>query len=131
MPVNEPSRVHGLLLDDDTAAFLAAALRQLITSLDAQHKRPVPRVFELARQLTYSATSSGNTTTQWSGTAALAVSTTNLLDTDTAATLLDCTAENVRALCRRGSLPAQRAGGRWLIPADAVHERAAHRKDTR
>lgn len=30
MPVTEPFRFQGFLIDDDTAAFLAAALRQLI-----------------------------------------------------------------------------------------------------
>ncbi|WP_161987428.1 helix-turn-helix domain-containing protein [Prescottella subtropica] len=124
-------QIRGTVIDDDTASFLAASLRLLIRVLDEQRRRPVPRVFTLERQLACSAKHSVDVTGQDPVFSAGAVSTTNLLDTETAAKILDCTAENIRALCRRRRLPAQRAGGRWLIPADAVHERAAQRKDIR
>lgn len=123
-------RIDGVVLDADTAAFLGAALRQLIRALERLSQRPVPRVFDLERQLSSSATSSADASAQQSLDTAGAVSTTNLLDTDSAAAILHCTSENVRGLCRRGSLPAQRVAGRWLIPADAVHYRAETRRET-
>ncbi|WP_404314351.1 helix-turn-helix domain-containing protein [Prescottella equi] len=128
--MTDPVRVAGVILDDDTVAFLAATLRVLIRVLDEQSRRPVPRVFSLERQLTCSANSSVPGTTQHGGQVVRAISTPKQLDTDTAAAVLGCTPENVRALCRRGSLQGQRIGGRWVISADAVHERAAERKDS-
>ncbi|MFI7165324.1 helix-turn-helix domain-containing protein [Rhodococcus erythropolis] len=122
-------RVQGVILDADTAAFLGAALRQLIKALDRLSQRPVPRVYDLERQLSSSAASSVDTAPQHHSEVPSAVSTTNLLDTEAAAAILHCTAENIRGLCRRGSLPAQRVAGRWLIPAEAVLERSETRRE--
>ena len=125
-----PTPFAGVLLDLDDAAFLGAALRQLIASLDRQRQRPVPREFELEQQLSCSAVASGRTRAESADDPEMELSTTNLLDSETAARLLHCSPENVRGLCRRGSLPGQRVAGRWLIPAEAVHDRAEKRRET-
>lgn len=48
----------------------------------------------------------------------------DLIDTGEAARLLGISAAGVRDLVYRGQLPGHRAGGRWLIPAASVIERA-------
>lgn len=53
----------------------------------------------------------------------LALSAHDLVSTVEAATLLGCTAGNVRDLARRGALPAHRTGGRWLFERDGVEQR--------
>lgn len=124
-----PVPVRGVLLTEDTAAFAASVLRYLIKVLAAQGRRPVPRVFELERDLSSSADSSVDVTSElalpqpdpeWS----------QLLDTEAAAEALGCSPENVRALCRRGTLPARLASGRWVIDADAVHARLLKARKT-
>ena len=51
----------------------------------------------------------------------------DLLDSAEAGRILGIGSDGVRALCRRGSLPAYRAGGRWLILAEDVVRRAERR----
>ncbi|WP_373279123.1 MULTISPECIES: helix-turn-helix domain-containing protein [Gordonia] len=51
----------------------------------------------------------------------------DLIGTEQAAQRLGCSPENVRALCRRGSLPAVRHAGRWMIPDTVVAERITER----
>jgi excisionase family DNA binding protein len=48
----------------------------------------------------------------------------DLVDTRQAAKLLRITPNGVRDLVRRGELAAHRSGGRWLLPAHLVTERA-------
>lgn len=120
-----------VVLTADDAAFLAAALRKLTQLLDHRYQRPARRVLELERQLVRAAQHSVDTTPELpspDGPASSAV-TADALDVTTAATQLGCTPENVRAMCRRGTLPATRHAGRWYIPADAVTDRLHHRKD--
>ncbi|AUM17200.1 MULTISPECIES: helix-turn-helix domain-containing protein [Rhodococcus] len=118
----QPRLVAGLLLDTADARFLAACLEQLLRLLAERRLQPTPRVRALARLLT-SATDSGRGTPEPAPADDLSVSSHELVDTVTAARILGCTPENVRSLCRRGRLDAQQAGGRWLIPVTAVHER--------
>ncbi|GGL09698.1 hypothetical protein GCM10011588_25100 [Nocardia jinanensis] len=105
----------------DDAAFLSAALRQLTRILDTRYQRPTPRVLELEAQLSAAARSVSGTTEL---SAAVPVPrwrvTDDALDVATVAEQLGCSHENVRALCRRGTLPARRQSGRWLIDAQAV-----------
>lgn len=51
----------------------------------------------------------------------------DLVDSREAARLLGITASGVRDLVYRGQLPGHRAGGRWLLPAAPVIERAERR----
>lgn len=118
----QPRFVAGLLLDTDDARFLGSCLDTLLRLLSEKRLAPAPRVRALARLLT-SAADSGRGTPEPDHADDLSVSSHELVDTVTAARLLGCTPENVRALCRRGRLDAQQAGGRWLIPVTAVHER--------
>lgn len=50
-----------------------------------------------------------------------------LFDTAQAAAVLGITSDAVRDLARRGRLPARKAGGRWLLAARAVVDRAERR----
>lgn len=120
-----------VVLTADDAAFLAAALRKLTQLLDHRYQRPAHRVIELERQLTRAAQHSVDATPELpypDGSASSAV-TADALDVTTAAQQLACSPENVRAMCRRGTLPATRHAGRWYIPADAVADRLHHRKE--
>jgi hypothetical protein len=59
----------------------------------------------------------------------LALQHENVLDVRSAAEILSCPADSVRAMCRGGRLAARRVNGRWFPFADAVHELRA-RKDS-
>ena len=48
----------------------------------------------------------------------------DLVDTAEAAAILGISPGGVRYLAEAGRIPAHRAGGRWLYPAEAVIERA-------
>lgn len=51
----------------------------------------------------------------------------DVLATAEVAAILGITGNGVRDLARRGTIPAHRAGGRWLYPATAVVALAEHR----
>ena len=51
-----------------------------------------------------------------------------LLDTAQSAAILGITADAVRDLARRRRLPARKVGGRWLLAAGPVLERAERRR---
>lgn len=55
---------------------------------------------------------------------------TDVVDTTEAAAILGITANGVRDLVRRGTIPGIRDGRRWLYPAAAVNERAAIQSGT-
>ncbi|UCZ92636.1 helix-turn-helix domain-containing protein [Gordonia sp. WA4-43] len=97
--------------------------------LSASYRRPVARVIDLERDLTRSVAHSEPGTSEQLADGVVGESVSgDLMGSAEAANRLGCSAENVRALCRRGALPATRHAGRWLIPAEAVTERTT-RKD--
>jgi hypothetical protein len=51
----------------------------------------------------------------------------DLIDSTEAGRILGISGHGARALARRGVLPAYRAGGRWLFPANEVVRRAERR----
>ncbi|KUI13456.1 hypothetical protein AU191_16840 [Mycolicibacterium acapulense] len=118
---------HGVYLTVDDAAYLADVLDHVCRTV-----HPSARLADLARRLRKSCVAL--TPTQESSRNHLRDvhsepdvshhAAYDLLDTDEAARLLNCSAANIRDLVRRGRLPAHRAGNRWLIPARLVVERA-------
>lgn len=123
--------VDGVLISADDAGFLVVALRHLSEQEARNGRRVSPRVRDLERQLdaaaSRSAQRSGGGTPDWSGTAASSISEVERIDIATAATLLDCTDRNVRAMCERGTLTAQRISGRWVVDRAAVVTRLRER----
>jgi len=123
------STVNGVLIAADDAAFLSAALRKLIELSDRGGGRAVARVYELERELARSATRSAIGTAERARTPAPEISRVQLIDTSTAAAQLGCSERNVRAMAARGSLNAQRVGGRWLVDAAEVEARSQRTKE--
>jgi excisionase family DNA binding protein len=118
---------HGLYLTVDDAAYLAEFLDHVCRNM-----HPSPRLADFARRLKKSCAAltpaQENRRNHLRGVHSEPDMSEHraydLVDTDEAARLLGCSAANVRDLVRRGRLPAQRAGNRWLLPARVVIERA-------
>lgn len=127
-------QVAGVLLDPTDAKFLAGALEQFGRVLAERGSRPTPRLEALQRQLSrVSARVSGHDThvdariasAQHDSGVHLGY---EFIDTARAAEILGVRPDSVRDLARRKTLPAVRAGGRWLYPAAAVVARAESRR---
>lgn len=121
--------VEGVMLSVRDAKDLADAISHLGALAAERGSRLTARMVDLRTQL-LTAISDGGTDDDartsvpqgdW-----MPLSAHDLLDTATAARLLGCTTGNVRDLARRGTLPAHRTGGRWLLEADAVHRHVQH-----
>lgn len=118
---------HGVYLSADEATYLTNFLDHVCRAM-----QPSPKLVDFARRLKKSCV--GLTPTQEIGRNRLRGvhsepdvgdhAAYDLVDTDEAARLLECSAANVRDLVRRGRLPGHRSGNRWLLPARAVVERA-------
>lgn len=123
-------RVEGVLLSAEDVKYALAAFDVLLTD-----RRPSARLDQFIGQLR-------KTVARVSDTGALSdvdarkigahhvsadTARYDLVDTAEAASILGCTASNVRDLVRRKVLPAYSAGGRRLIPAAAVVSRAERR----
>ncbi|EUA09411.1 DNA binding, excisionase family domain protein [Mycobacterium kansasii 732] len=118
---------HGVYLTADDAAYLSEFLDHVCRDM-----RPSAKLVDFARRLKKSC--AALTPTQENGRNRLRavhseaevsnMAAYDLVDTDEAARLLKTSAANVRDLVRRGRLPAQRVGNRWLLPARVVVERA-------
>ena len=118
--------VGGVLLSVDDARFLAASLGVLDKLARQRGLAVQARVVELANDLASAAQDSESRTPEpWTELLVPQSVTDDLIGASEAARRLACTPENVRALCRRGVLPAVWRAGRWLIPAQAVADRLA------
>jgi hypothetical protein len=116
-----------VMIDARTAGTIAAALRML----EELHKRrsggqlsaPVRQV---QLQFTELAAAYADAVGDADGIAsptAMVIDTGlphDLIDTATAALILGCSAHNVRGLCRRGTLPAERRAGVWILSRTEV-----------
>ena len=118
--------VNGVLLDEADTRLVVDVLGYLGRVATENGRRPTPKV-EALRRCLQSAYASVSARTVSDGASLSGPTRPRLLpegyelvDTAQAARLLGTTADTVRYHARRGSLPAQRAGGRWLLDAAAV-----------
>jgi excisionase family DNA binding protein len=138
------TNLRGVLLDVDDAAYIAGALEAFARWLAENRSRPTPRLLAVTAQLRkttqncaatpqngrlngtdgHPASPHGPDFRDDDGNVHYAVVTTGQ-----AARILGVTPNAVRALARRGRLPADRSGGRYLLPARAVVARAEQRAE--
>jgi hypothetical protein len=122
-----PEPVAGVLLTPDECSYALAAFGVLL-----RDRHPSARLRAFIDKLAKSVADAGVSGRNADVDASRVVSQDgsgeparyDLVDTREAATVLGCTPNGVRDLCRRGSLPSFRAGGRWLLPAASVIQRA-------
>ncbi|MHA4852446.1 helix-turn-helix domain-containing protein [Rhodococcus sp. MSC1_016] len=126
--MGEIQRLDGVFLSRADARTLVEALTLFRDLLPRMGSRPTARLDQLRIQLA-SAVRASDSDARVSDSADNADPRAwfghEFIDTAAAATLLGCSAANVRDLARRGTLPAVHVGGRWLVAADAVRTRAA------
>jgi excisionase family DNA binding protein len=125
-----------VLLDADEAEYLSRALVLLQQLLRDNRSQPTPRLQTVTAKLTRCAANSSsggrngsNGSTSRAPEAKIGHDAGYaLLSTGEAARLLDCGERNVRDLAARGRIAARRAGGRWLLDAAAVEQRAQRKQ---
>ena len=123
-------RVAGIVLSDSDMQYLVDAFAVLL-----QDRRPSPKLSQFIERLrktivdaSNSAPTSGvNARKLGSQEDSAQTAPYDLVDTVAAAAILGIKPNAVRDLVRRGKLPAHRAGGRLLLPAVSVIERAERR----
>ena len=120
-------RVDGLLLDPDEVEFLAGILATATERIPARWSPAaalaIARISDAAKRFA-SQRQSEAVIERAIGDTGNQTRPRDLLDSTEAAKILGITPHAVRALARRGRLPAYRAGGRWLLPAVDVIRRA-------
>lgn len=122
--------VHGVLLTGPELHYTLKAFEVLL-----RDRRPSPQLAEHLARLQRAYVETDNAAQKACGCGRFADSDGrtgallpgDVLDTDEAAAILGISAAGVRDLARRGRLPAVQAGGRWLLAAVPVVERAEHR----
>ncbi|MGV9827300.1 helix-turn-helix domain-containing protein [Gordonia sp. NPDC003429] len=118
----------GVFLTADDADYIARALELLRQQLRANNTRPSAKLDMITERI---AKAVGNTSAATRNVSASASRSLQQPDSDDdpvygwitspeAAAILGCTANNVRDRARRGTLPAHRAGGRWVYPAEQI-----------
>ncbi|MCZ4278474.1 helix-turn-helix domain-containing protein [Rhodococcoides yunnanense] len=129
--------VSGVMLDTEGALTLNDALAIFVELLRAQGSRPTAKLQAVRAQLASAVRTDVGVSDSGRDTLARVSKLTDapgpgtssdreeFIGTDVAAELLGCTVSNVRYLARRGALPGQSVGGRWLVDRAAVEERAA------
>lgn len=129
-----PEPLVGVFLDPGEVSYALAAFDVLL-----QGRRPSARLASFIGKLRDAGEDAGVSGAD-SGTGVRVIapeddctrpSRYDLLDSTEAAKILGVSANGVRDLCRRGSLASFRAGGRWLLPAAAVVQRAERRSARR
>ncbi|XTP37167.1 helix-turn-helix domain-containing protein [Mycobacterium sp. TJFP1] len=127
-------RVNGVLLEPDDARYLLDALDALLTD-----RRPSPRLADFIARLRKTSVKADVSAPQTDVDVREVGNEEDsphdrpydLVTTGEAAAILRLTPGGVRDLARRGSIPAYRAGGRWVYPARSVvalaEQRAAKR----
>lgn len=128
-----PERLDAIVLTDSEIRYLLDVLAETQTALARHGIRRSPRVeafIDRLRRVSSPVTRqehSVGTTDRPSGSASGDPRRYDLLDTTQAGQILGISSDGVRALVRRGTLPAFRAGGRWLVFAADVVARAERR----
>ncbi|MGD3151936.1 helix-turn-helix domain-containing protein [Tsukamurella tyrosinosolvens] len=121
-----PDRLDGVRLSDHDVAFLLDALAETQKALARHGIRPSQRLDLFTDRLCRVSKPSARQephahATKPRGRAGGADHRPHdLIDTSEAAAVLGISTDAVRALARRGRLPAYRAGGRWVFPAQDV-----------
>lgn len=120
---------HAVLLTPGAVSILVSGLAALEQLAGQRGARLTPALRSLAAQLAEAAEPTGVGTGVGASTPVppgpwLALSGHDMLDTDEAAAILGCSASNIRDHCRRGTLPAHRTAGRWLLEREGVQLRA-------
>ncbi|MGX9295155.1 helix-turn-helix domain-containing protein [Tsukamurella paurometabola] len=128
-----PERLDAIILTDSEIRYLLDVLTETQTALTRHGIRRSPRAeafIDRLRRVSTPVTRQGHSV----GATDPAPGAQNddprpydLLDTADAARILGITPDGVRALVRRGTLPAFRAGGRWLVFSADVVARAERR----
>lgn len=139
--------VRGVYLDHADAEYVAQALEEFARVLAEQRSQPTARLRMVTTRLRKSVAKSGvsvsdNASESWSNlgnsgpnarnyASSIAGQSDSVHDsghanvtTGEAARILGISANGVRDLARRGRLPAERSGGRWVYPTNAVVLRA-------
>lgn len=123
----------GVVFDLEDAQFVARALAHLVGEIDRDRGRVASaRLTAVAERVRRACENASRTAGSASRGASSALAEPEPPDhgpydwitAAEAARVLGCTPSNVRDRARRGTLPARRAGGRWVLPAAAI-ERAA------
>jgi hypothetical protein len=122
--------IDGLVLDRNEVQFLAGILRTATSRMNAawspQAQFTIARICDAATRFTSQKCPAG-VPNQHGGTENPPPLPRDLIDSTEAGRILGISGHGARALARRGVLPAYRAGGRWLFPANEVVRRAERR----
>ncbi len=119
----------GVLLDLDDAQYVSRALAHLVAEINADRGRVASaRLVAVTERLARACETARRATPAASNVASSAVadppppddSPYEWITSVEAARILGCTPANVRDRAGRGTLPARRAGGRWVLPAAAI-----------
>jgi hypothetical protein len=105
--------ISGIVLTDAEAELLATAALHYNTLAARHGMRLNPRLLALAAQIR---STDGNT----EPTPAVETEVHEQVTAERAATILDCSPRNVRALAARGRLPGTKNGGQWFFSLDDV-----------
>jgi Helix-turn-helix domain len=120
----------GLMLDRNEVVFLAGMLRTATSRMNAtwspQSELIIARICDAATRFT-SQKCPTDVPNQHGSTESTPLLPRDLVDSTEAGAILGISGHGARALARRGVLPAYRAGGRWLFPANEVVRRAERR----
>lgn len=125
--------IVGVFLDEADTRLVVEVLGYLDRIATENGRRPTPKVEALRHRLKSAyLTVSGRTVPDGASPSSptrrsLLPSGHELVDTGQAARLLGISPDTIRYHARRGNLPAQRAGGRWLYDAAAVAALAEQR----
>lgn len=125
----------GVFLTPDDADYVARALDLLRKQLRANNTSPSAKLDAVTDRIAKAAANVSVSRTNTSRGVSHARAEANSADdpvygwitTTEAARILGCTNGNVRDRARRNTLPAHRAGGRWVYPAEAIIRLAEHR----
>lgn len=128
-----PERLDAIVLTDSEIRYLLDVLTETQTALAKHGIRRSPRAdafIDRLRRVSTPPTRQGHSVDApdpAQGSESHHPRRHDLLDSAEAGRILGIGSDGVRALCRRGSLPAYRAGGRWLLLAEDVVRRAERR----
>ena len=122
----EPLR--GVFLDAGDADYVARALDLLRQQLRKNQVAPSARLDAVTTRIMKAAENASGRGENTRVAASVTVSQDDSgedpvygwITSPEAAHILGCTPNNVRDRARRGTIPARRAGGRWVYPAEAI-----------
>lgn len=125
-------RIVGWFVDETDAVATREALEVLVSMLPGRGQRPSAKLAALVEKYPKTVVNDSISAQNASGSARIGGGHVGAGDADPyavmsaveAAKVLGITPNGVRDLARRGRLRARRAGGRWLLDAHAVVDRA-------